>query len=113
MRVRRPNDGLVVATDVRCAQSMASRLVGLLGTNALTDGAGLWLVPGGGVHTLGMRFAIDVLFLDAGLLVLGICPRLQPGRLSFAPRGTRSTLELVAGRCTNLGLRVGDQLAFD
>ena len=103
--------GVVVATRVRQARSFVARLVGLLNRSTLDWNEGLLLTPGGAVHTLGMRFSIDVLFLDANLHVRGIANRVPPRRLRWAPRGTASVLELACGRGDSIGLREGDVMA--
>ena len=105
-------DQRCIATDVALATSMRARLVGLLRHKCLPDGAGLWLQPGGGIHTLGMRFAIDVVFLDTPGKVLRIAAAVAPQRLRFAPRGTHSVLELSAGLAGRTGLRCGQSLEF-
>ena len=56
--------GASLGTRVRMADRWWLRLRGLIGRPALTHGAGLLLAPCQGVHTLGMRSCLDVLFLD-------------------------------------------------
>jgi uncharacterized membrane protein (UPF0127 family) len=74
---------------------------------------GLWLQPGGSIHTLGMRFPIDVLFLGRDMQVLKVAAHMRPHRFAAAPRGTRYVLELAAGRATQCGLHVGTELKTD
>lgn len=97
--------GVCVATRVQIADCFASRYTGLLNRQYLEDGEALWLKPGGSVHTLGMRFGIDVLFLDRQMKILKIVRRLKPWRLARAPRKTHSALEIASGRAATLGLR--------
>ena len=59
------------------ADSVAARLRGLLGRDGLPAGTGLWIRPCNAVHTLGMRFAIDIVFLVVWFL--GV-ERLPQGR---------------------------------
>ena len=70
---------------------------------------GLWIVPCGMVHTCFMRFAIDVVFLDRGLVVQKVAQRLVPWRLSPWVPSAHSVLECAAG---SLGgsVEIGDQL---
>lgn len=102
--------GPAVAERIEVAQTFIARLRGLLGRTALAPGEGLWLKGTNGVHTLGMRFAIDVLFLDQEQRVLAIRHGLSPGRLAGAVRGATSCLELAAGTARRHGLEPGDQL---
>lgn len=91
------------------AQTMWTRLRGLLGRRELTQGEGLLLVPCNGVHTLGMRFAIDVVFLSESGAVIHCVENLRPGRWVRAP-GARMTLELRAGSVRAAALKQGDRL---
>ncbi|MFN8546269.1 MAG: DUF192 domain-containing protein [Candidatus Binatia bacterium] len=104
--------GRVVAERLRPARTHWRRLVGLLGTRALGEGEGLWLEPCRRVHTLGMRYAIDVVVLDATLAVLRTVEALAPGRFSPPVAGAASVLELPAGTVARLGLVAGARLAI-
>jgi uncharacterized protein len=77
----------------------------------LRDDEGLWLDPCGGIHTWGMRYAIDVLFLDREMRVLRVARNVRPWRMVFAPRGTRSVVELPASTAANV--EQGDRLVVD
>ena len=80
------------------ADRFVPRLVGLLGrATPPPPGTGLLLISRGGVHTIGMRYPIDVLALDRSLTILRVHQAVAPGRLLPAPRGTAATLELAAG----------------
>jgi len=81
---------------IRRADTFRARALGLLGTPHLEDSDALWLVPCRAVHTVGMRFAIDVVFLDKHGKVLRVVPNLRPYRLAVCLRAT-SVLELTAG----------------
>ena len=88
----------------RTADGFVSRFLGLMGRRALPGGEGLLLVPGGSIHTLFMRFPIDVVFVAADGAVLRVAPAVRPWRLARAPRGTRLTLELDAGSAAASGI---------
>ena len=105
-------DAALIAERVTGAHDWVSRLCGLLGRRALTDEEGLWLKPCKSIHTVGMRFAIDAVFLDDENRVTKIGAGLPPWRVCFAPRATQSVLELKAGRVKGVGLQVGDRLVF-
>jgi len=93
---------------VLLATSFADRSRGLLGRDGL-DGA-LLLRPAISVHTFGMRFAIDVAFLDRAGRVLRVVT-MQRNRLGRPVLRARSILEAEAGAFTRWGLRVGDHVA--
>jgi uncharacterized membrane protein (UPF0127 family) len=82
---------------------------GLLGLDGV-DGAVL-LRPCRSVHTLGMRFAIDVAFCDAGMVVVRTVT-LPPGRPGAWTRRGRSVLEADAGAFEHWGLQAGSVLAI-
>ena len=82
---------------------------GLLGRGGLERGEGLLLKPCGSVHTLFMRFPIDVVFLDRELSVLAVRPAVPPWRTAGA-RGAKVALELAAGEAMRLGIEPGLRL---
>jgi hypothetical protein len=99
-------DGDVLAT-AEVASSFRSRFVGLLGRDGV-EGA-LVLRPAKSVHTLGMRFPIDVAFCDRELRVLGTCT-MRPHRMGAPRRRCRLVIEAEAGAFERWQLRTGDQL---
>lgn len=101
----------VLADRLRVADTHWTRLRGLLGTRGLAPGEGLWIRPCNQVHMLGMRYAIDVVFLDAAGLVLRAVEHLRPGRVSPRVRGAASVLELPAGTVARTGLVEGARVA--
>jgi len=113
MRVVNRTREIVLGDKVRTADTFLSRFVGLLGTAAIADGEGLWIVPCRGVHTLGMRYPIDVAFLDARGVVVGILEGLPPNRIGHVFRDARGALELRSGIFAATGTVRGDRLEFE
>jgi uncharacterized membrane protein (UPF0127 family) len=99
-------DGTVLAS-AEVATSFSARTRGLLGRDGI-DGA-LILDRTRSVHSLGMRFAIDVAFLDRDLEVLDIV-HLVPWRVALPRRRGRMVLEAQAGAFERWALRRGDHL---
>ena len=112
-RVHELTRGQVLAERLRSAHTHWTRLRGLLGTRSLPEGDGLWIRPCRQVHMFGMRYPIDVVFVDADQRVVGLTSDLQPGRVSPKFAGATSVLELPAGTIARTGLAVGTQLAID
>jgi uncharacterized membrane protein (UPF0127 family) len=100
----------VLASSIVVADTSLRRAVGLLGRRCLPHNEGIWIKPSSGVHTIGMRFPIDVVGLDAKLRVVRLWPSLKPYRLTAIVPSVRSVLELAAGSIVLSGLRLGDQL---
>ena len=97
---------------VRSAEGFWRRLKGLLGTRALHTGDGLWISPCDCVHTLWMRYPLDVLFIDDSGIVVGCCRALPPNRFSPRFRKACGVLELPSGTLARTGTESGDQLRF-
>jgi len=112
VRVVNRTRGILLGDKVRTARTFLSRLVGLLGTAAIADGEGLWIVPCRSVHTLGMRYPIDVAFLDARGIVIGVLEGLPPNRVGRVFRNARGALELRSGILAATGTSPGDRLEF-
>ncbi|MBI5906023.1 MAG: DUF192 domain-containing protein [Deltaproteobacteria bacterium] len=111
-RVVNRTRGTVLGTRVREARTFTSRLGGLLGSRGLSPGEGVWIAPCRCVHTVGMRFPIDVAFVDGRGAVIGVSGALPPNRISRFVRGARGALELPAGTLAETGTGIGDVLAF-
>src|ERR1043166_984530 len=95
----------------RChfANSVLKRMVGLLNRKALTSGEGLLLDRCYGIHTIGMRFPIDVLFLDRDLHVMRAVRALPPFRTCVV-RQAVYVLELPVGAIDQSRTEAGDQI---
>lgn len=99
-----------LATTVRKADNFLTRLVGLLQRNALGPEEALWLIPSKGIHTIGMKFPIDVVFLDKNSVVLQAISGLAPYRVTGVRFRGHSVLELPKGTLQKSQTEVGDQL---
>lgn len=119
-RRARPNDSVkilnltravVLAHRVEIADSGAARSKGLLGRNGLAPGEGLWIVPCESVHTFGMRFPIDLVYLDRHKKVKKVRSRVPPWRVS-ACLSAHSVVELASGTVQMTQTKAGDKLEF-
>jgi uncharacterized membrane protein (UPF0127 family) len=109
----RTTEGRFIAHEVRIAGSLRANLFGLARERSLPTRAGLLLSAALGVHTLGMRFAIDIVFLSRQMRVLELAPRVPPWRVLLAPRGTGRVLELAAGQIAATGLKTGTYILVE
>jgi uncharacterized membrane protein (UPF0127 family) len=101
-----------VATEAVLADSYFRRLVGLLGKTRRWAqlGRGLWIVPSRGVHTIGMLFPIDIIFLSEQKEVVYVEEHLRPFRISAVSLKATSVLELPPHTIYRSGTQVGDRL---
>jgi uncharacterized membrane protein (UPF0127 family) len=100
------HDGTVLATLER-ADSVAKRTKGLLGLDQF-EGA-LLLEKTRSVHTMGMKFAIDIAYCDDDLCVRRIVT-MPPHRIARPDLGASCVIEAEAGRFAHWNVQVGDQL---
>ena len=87
-----------------------ARLRGLLGRIRLRSDEGLWVVPSQGIHTIGLLFPIDVVYLDSQMRVIHLVEHLGPLRIAPLRRHGASVLELPPLTINGSGTHVGDQL---
>lgn len=87
------------------------RMRGLLGRPPLLVGEALLIEPCASVHTMGMRYVLDLAFIDRQGCVRKLVRGLRPLRWSAAP-GARATLEMPSGQIDASGLREGDFVAW-
>jgi uncharacterized membrane protein (UPF0127 family) len=101
-----------LATELSLADTHWSRLRGLMGASEqdFGDGRGLWIVPCRGVHTLAMRFPIDVLYLSKTGTVVHIEQKLQPWRFAPIRMQAATVLELPSGKAVETATAVGDKI---
>ena len=98
-----------LATKVRKADNFLTRLVGLLKRSHLGPEEALWLMPSKGIHTIGMKFPIDVVFLTKNHEVVGLISGLAPYRVSAIHLRGYSVLELPNGTIRKSRTELGDQ----
>ena len=104
--------GTCLATEAEVAESIVSRMKGLIGRTSreFVPGCGLLIIPCNGIHTFGMRIPIDVVYLDSKNRVLKLCRGLKPFRIAAVILKARSVLELPAGTLVRTHTEVGDIL---
>jgi len=95
---------------VRVASTPFSRLRGLIGQMRMRSDEAVWVVPSHGVHTIGLRFPIDVLYLDRSKTVVHAIENLSPQRIPALKWKCASVLQLPARSIFDSGTQVGDQL---
>lgn len=112
VRVRNVSRGNVLGDSIDVADTSAKRRTGLLNHDGLPAGSGLWIVPCEAVHTFGMGFPIDVVFLSKKRKVLKIRKEMPRRRIAICLRA-HSVLELPGGTLERTGTLPGDILDFE
>jgi len=100
----------LLASRATLARTPWARLVGLLGRRELPDGEALVFERCRAIHTVGMRFPIDMVFVDRGWRVVAVRQAVGPGRLVGPIGRAWGVVELAAGSAARAGLETGDQL---
>jgi uncharacterized membrane protein (UPF0127 family) len=106
-QLREAETGRIVVARLELADTAWKQAIGLLGRRALAGDAGLCLSPCNGIHTLGMRFALDVLFLDRNGMALRLAANVRPWRICGPMWRARTVIELPAGTLARQQLAQG------
>jgi uncharacterized protein len=101
-----------ISLGLRLADTPWARLRGLLGRMRIRSDEGLWVIPSRGVHTIGLMFPIDLIYLDSELRVVHLVEHLGPFRFGPLRRQAATVLELPARSIEGSGTRVGDRLTI-
>ncbi len=110
LRISNPVRQSMLGDRIGVADTTLTRFVGLMGRGSLAPGHGLLIRPSNGVHTLWMRFAIDVLLLDREYRVLSVYGNLRPFRVTAINWKAASALELPSGTIAVSRTQAGDLL---
>ena len=103
----------ILCERITMACTFGTRLVGLLGRAEIPSSEGLLLQPSLGVHTFGLRFEIDVVFLTKNSKVLAMYRNLPSWRFTGLHPGAYSVLEMHAGKIDLHDLLLGDLILLD
>jgi uncharacterized membrane protein (UPF0127 family) len=113
------SDGRLVAGRAKVALSVFERMKGWLGKTAVAPDEALLLPGTSSVHSWGMHFSFDLVFVDRAGEVVKLCPRMAPYSVAYGPfkawagmRGLQA-LELPEGSLERLGLQLGERLVFE
>jgi uncharacterized membrane protein (UPF0127 family) len=113
VQINRVAEGVETAVipQVWVARNFWQRLRGLLGKAALTETQGLLIKPCRQIHTVGMSYPLDIVFVDSNGFIVKISQFVKPFRQASSHKAF-CALELAAGVARHIGLTVGDQLTW-
>jgi uncharacterized membrane protein (UPF0127 family) len=99
-----------LALHVAPADTLLARLKGLLGRVRLKPDDGIWLSPSRGIHTIGMLFVIDLVYLNAANQVIHLVEHLGPFRISPIRIKCAGILVLSSRAIYSSNTQIGDEL---
>ena len=102
-----------LAFRVAVADSILSRLIGLLGRKSLAPDSGVWIVPANAVHTIGMLFSFDLVLIDKDFKVVGLRELVRPFTVTWPNHRAESVIELPAHSIFRSRTQIGDQLLIE
>lgn len=102
-----------LAFRVNIADSVAGRLIGLLGRRSLKPDSGVWIVPANSIHTIGMLFSFDVVMVDKNFKVVSVKELVKPFRVILPKLRAESVIELPPHTIFRSRTEVGDELIID
>ena len=102
----------IIVGNLLVADCFWSRLKGLMGKRDMLENDGLLIVPCNSVHSMFMRFPIDLLFLDRDLNIIKIIESFKPWKATPIFRGCHQVIELRAGVAAKKGVSANDKLVI-
>lgn len=112
MHVVNASRSTILGSRVRLLDNWWKRLKGFLGSPAPEPGEGVILTPCTAVHMYGMRYPLDVVFLDDRGVVVALYPELSPGSRTRVESRASHALELPSGAIATSGTELGDRVSW-
>jgi uncharacterized membrane protein (UPF0127 family) len=113
MMIRNRTKNRVIAEKAEIADTFFSRLKGLLGRRELHQGEALVIEPCNSIHTVGMKFSIDALFLDDECRVVALRRDIRPYRFTRVFRRAKRVVELPVSTIEGSSTSIGDQIDIE
>jgi len=88
----------ILSKDILIADTLVSRLVGLMFREKLIGADGLLINPCNSIHTFFMRYSLDIVFLNSDNKIVKIIRNIRPWRMTWIYFRAKKTLELPAGK---------------
>jgi hypothetical protein len=108
--LRNTTTGKIVATRIDRLSSFLHRAVGLLARTTIRPDEGVWITSCRAIHTIGMRIAIDVIFVDRDGRVIRAVHNVRPNRIALSCPGAQAVVELGGGALREVDVLPGDVL---
>ena len=105
--------GDTIVSQMTLANTFWQRTVGLMGRSSISHDEGIWIQECSSIHTVGMRFSIDVIFVDRDGYILRIVRSVKPNLSQLVCHLAQSVIEIGCAAHLGHDLLVGDQLALE
>ncbi|MHB1419227.1 MAG: DUF192 domain-containing protein [Bacillota bacterium] len=102
-----------LATRTEIANTFWKRFKGLLGRREFPLGSAMVIRPCNSVHTVAMRFSIDVIFIDRECRIIRMIHQMRPNRFSPIIRKAAAVVELPAGTLKTSSTKMGDRVKVE
>ena len=112
MKIVKKSNQNEIADNVKVANNPITRFVGLLNRSSLNKGEGLWIVPCNSIHSFGMKFKFDAVFIDKNNQVKHLVKNMDKWKASAIIFSAHSVLELPAGTIDSENIEIDDILEF-
>lgn len=113
MKLVNQTTGKTLIENLEVADTFWKRTKGLLGRKSLKEDQALWILRCNSIHTMFMKFNIDVVFVNRKMIVVDTGFNLKPGKVVLPVWRASSVIELSAGFLEKNPVRIGDQLNVD
>lgn len=101
-----------LSLSVTAADTIIARLKGLIGRLNLKADEGMWVVPSRGVHTVGVLFPLDLIYLDENARVIHVVEYFPSFRIAPLKVHAESVLQLPTHTIYSSQTQAGDQLVI-
>ena len=108
MNIYNSSQNNLIAADVRVARNFFSRSIGLISKKILSDNEALIIKPCCSIHTLFMKFDIDVLFVNNKNEIIALYERVKPWRILPIHWNSSYVIELAPGSISNKNIKKDD-----
>lgn len=106
------NNNIIIASKVYLARGFFKKLFGLLIFKPLKESEGFLIKDCKSIHTMWMRYSIDVVFIDKNDRVTTVYKGIDPFRFSPYIKDACAVLELKAGSAGRASIKIGDTISF-
>ena len=103
---------IIIVNELHEAKSFFTRLKGLLFKKSISEDEGMLISPCSQIHTFGMKFPIDVIFLSGDFTVLEVLKNIFPNKISRYIPESKYVLELAAGAAEKNSISKGQNLVL-